>query len=378
MGQRFRKLAVVVDTFPRWSERFIARELAELQRRGVDFSVFCLKAGAAPSPGETEWDGLLERRVVLPSCVVSLPLGITLSPSTKCANSLAQLLQEGRYEHVHAHFASTPSTVGHGAVLKAKLPFSMSVHARDLFVEAQELESKLKDATRVFTCHRRATDFLAAKGAASVVCMHHGLPLERYPFSARTELARPLHFIAVGRFVPKKGLAYAIEAMADAQLAGTDARLTLIGEGSEQSRLERLAKKLNVYGRVRFLPPQTSAELITTCGNATALVAPFVTAPDGDADGISNVILEAFALGLPVIGTAAGGLSELLTPETGTVVVEKSSAALAGAMAEFHARGAPAGRALAARKRVETAFDIRQNIAPLLELLEIVLIPKSA
>ena len=64
-----RRLAVIVDTFPRWSERFIARELRELARRGVDFSVFCLKAGNLPDDTDADWHGLIERRVVLPSSV---------------------------------------------------------------------------------------------------------------------------------------------------------------------------------------------------------------------------------------------------------------------------------------------------------------------
>jgi colanic acid/amylovoran biosynthesis glycosyltransferase len=370
METRFRKLAVVVDTFPRWSERFIARELAELQRCGVDFSVFCLKAGTLPSESDTDWDGLIERRVVLPSCIASLGGLEVLAASQKCASKLAGLLKDQKFQHLHAHFASLPTTIGLNAATLTGLPFSMSVHARDLFVDAEDLDEKIAEAERIFTCHGRATEFLAARGAKNVVCMHHGLPLERFPYLKHVEIARQPLFIAVGRFVPKKGLAHAIEALADPRLANADARLALIGEGPEEKRLKRLAAKLKVDARVQFLPPQSSTELHATFKSAAALIAPYETAPDGDADGIPNVILEAFALGLPVIGTGAGGLSEVLTPETGTVVPEKNAPALANALAEFIATGAASGRAFAARKRVERDFDIRQNIAPLLELLK--------
>src|SRR5476651_1422863 len=116
----FKRLAVVVDTFPRWSERFIARELSELRRRGVEFSVFCLKAGTTPAETDPEWAGLIERRVVLPTCLLPnlrrldaryelarKELG-TFFRRLGCATKLAELLRAGRFEHVHAHFASLP------------------------------------------------------------------------------------------------------------------------------------------------------------------------------------------------------------------------------------------------------------------------------
>ena len=63
-------LAVIVDTFPRWSERFIARELNELVRRGIAVTVFCLKAGRVPAADDVEWAGWLARRKVIPRYVL--------------------------------------------------------------------------------------------------------------------------------------------------------------------------------------------------------------------------------------------------------------------------------------------------------------------
>ena len=80
------------------------------------------------------------------------------------------------------------------------------------------------------------------------------------------------------------------------------------------------------------------------------------------------MILEAFAAGLPVIGTTAGSLSEVLTPETGTVVLERNTRALTEAMVACGSKFTP-GKVAAARQLVEREFDIRKNIAPLLALL---------
>src|SRR6185369_8213744 len=115
--------------------------------------------GDEPPAGDPEWDGLIERRVVLPSCI--LPRGFVLDGDADmrrrqeaarealgasfyskfgCALKFAELLREGKFQHVHAHFANLPSTIGWLAANAAKIPFSMSVHARDLFVEPQALE----------------------------------------------------------------------------------------------------------------------------------------------------------------------------------------------------------------------------------------------
>jgi colanic acid/amylovoran biosynthesis glycosyltransferase len=383
-----KRLAVIVDTFPRWSERFIARELSELRRRGVDFSVFCLKAGTEPAESDSEWSGLLDRRIVLPSCLLP-PMrryGARYDVARKelgafyrrlgCAPKFAELLRAGGYEHVHAHFASLPSTLGWLAACTDAdpIPFSMSVHARDLFVDAQLLKEKLADCKRVFCCHERAVDYIAENGGVRRgVLMHHGLPLENFQFAPtqkRGALESP-EFLAAGRFVAKKGFHYAVEAMADARLVERDARLVLMGDGPELKKLARRVKALALNERVRFVPPGSTETLRHEFKRAWALLAPFEHADDGDADGIPNIILEAFALGVPVIGSSAGSLGEVLTPKTGTVIngLGRHPAALADALCAFIDNGQPAGQLRAARKLVERDFDISKNIEPLLKLL---------
>ena len=413
----YKRLAIVVDTFPRWSERFIARELSELRRRGVELSVFCLKAGTAPVENDREWAGLIERRVVLPACLLpSMPgrregryelARKALGPFFRrlgCATKLAELLRAGRFEHVHAHFASLPSTLAWLAACGdpspltplpqgewgtgSAIPFSMSVHARDLFVDAQLLHEKLLDCVNVFACHARAAEFLKPRDTSKVVLMHHGLPLEQFPYEPRTHAAKDApEFLAAGRFVPKKGLQYAVEAMADARLAARNVRLVLMGEGPEQKKLERRVKALELDESVRFVPPGDAAAMRNEFRRATALLAPFEAAGDGDADGIPNIILEAFALGVPVIGSNAGSLCDVLTPKTGMVVdglgqhpavsssnppaVSSSNppTALADALCEFIDAGPHVNQLRAARKLVERDFDIRKNIEPMLKLL---------
>ncbi len=372
MKAKYRKLAVVVDTFPKWSERFIARELQELKRRGVDFTVFHFKQGTLPFGDDSEWEGLLNRSRLLPLSYGTIPIiNRDVNSTTKAAGELERIVLNEGFEHIHSHFANVPSSVGRFAAMGANVPYSISVHARDLFVEARELDAKIADASHIFTCHCRALEFLKARGATRVTCMHHGLPLDRFPFTdhGESERSKP-KFIAVCRFVEKKGLQYVIEAMSDPRMSGSGAELELIGDGPEQKSLEKLVRKMNLESRIRFTPPMGSLELLTVFQTATALVAPYETAGDGDADGIPNVILEAFAAGLPVIGTGAGSLPEILTPETGTVVPERNFRLLAEAMAAAHRNIVPR-KVAAARQLVERDFDIQKNLTPLLERISL-------
>ncbi|MGD0094640.1 MAG: glycosyltransferase, partial [Planctomycetota bacterium] len=289
------KLAVIVDTFPRWSERFIARELGELQRRGVDLTVFCLKAGEPP-PGDEDWRGLIERRVVLPSGLLRRePKGATPMMRERWAEArrglglrgyktlgravaLRDRLIAGRFGHVHAHFANLPSTLGWLAALEARLPFSFSAHARDLFVEPQLLAQKLADCVRVFTCHGRAQAFLAAQAGHKdkVQLMRHGLPLEQY--QCRLEIEEPgLGFVAAGRFVPKKGLDVLLDAAARLARAKQQFALTLVGDGPERRNLKAKIRALRLAGQVVLMEPVSGTVLRDILSGADLVVAPFRT-----------------------------------------------------------------------------------------------------
>ncbi|HEY3322908.1 MAG TPA: glycosyltransferase [Planctomycetota bacterium] len=380
------KLAVIVDTFPRWSERFIARECNELVRRGVQLSIFCLKGSAGPGAGDDpvsdpEFAPLLPLRVVLPSGFSLLTAPKNDDPETSRreqlareevglrqvwrARCLAVQLRSGGFTHVHAHFASLPSTLAWAAT--AGISFSLSVHARDVFVEPQLLNVKLRDCTQLFTCHRRAFEHLAqlerdAGISGKVKLMHHGLPLEQFPVRER-KITGALKLLAAGRFVQKKGFATLIEALADARLSQRDWSLTLLGDGAEKPKLEALIEQRGVQNKVSLRPAVVGTELRELFDQSDVFVAPNETAPDGDADGVPNTVLEAFALGLPVIGTQAGSLSEVLNEQTGTVVPEKRPQALAQALLSLLEDPAPVlAKTATARARIEAEYDIRKNM----------------
>jgi colanic acid/amylovoran biosynthesis glycosyltransferase len=185
------------------------------------------------------------------------------------------------------------------------------------------------------------------------------------------EPGTPLEVVAVGRLVEQKGFPFLIEAVGLAAKAGQVVNVTLIGDGPMQAELEALADRHGVRERIRFAGRVGHAQTLATMGASDVLIAPSVIAKNGDRDGIPNVILEAMACGLPIIGTAVSGIPEVVrTGDTGHLVPSEDAAAIAQAIAALHAD--PVGaRAMGERARrfIEQRFSMDGNVGELIEHL---------
>jgi colanic acid/amylovoran biosynthesis glycosyltransferase len=129
--------------------------------------------------------------------------------------------------------------------------------------------------------------------------------IERYAFRPRRlEGTKPLRILFVGRFVPKKGLKILLQALARARRDIGSFQLRVIGGGAEESDARHLTSELALEGQVQFLGFQPRSEVIRELDMAELLAVPSVTAPDGDTEGgAPTILLEAQALGLPVLAT---------------------------------------------------------------------------
>jgi colanic acid/amylovoran biosynthesis glycosyltransferase len=165
---------------------------------------------------------------------------------------------------------------------------------------------------------------------ARTLTHYNGVDLDR--FRPSDTPAEPNLILHVGRLVEKKGTKVLIEALTANALVG--ARLVIIGDGPLGGALERQAQKLG--DRVRFLGALSSDEVANWMRRASVLAAPSVTAADGDAEGLPNVIVEAAASGLPVVGTIHSGIPEAIEDgATGFLVPEGDAGTLAARLADL-------------------------------------------
>lgn len=182
------------------------------------------------------------------------------------------------------------------------------------------------------------------------------LALWRRPPEAplRSDPSAPLRIALVGRLIRLKGFDFAIEAAALARAQGTDARIEVIGDGPEAPALTALAAARGVPFRLLGFRPQAEvAGLLAACDS---LMLPSLRECGG------AVVLEAMALGLPVIAADWGGPADYLDAATGILVPPAPRADFAARLAEALLRLArdpalAARMGQAAEARVREDFD---------------------
>ena len=210
---------------------------------------------------------------------------------------------------------------------------------------------------------------LVAAGSPPAKTMVHrsGVDLRRFEFAPRARAAAErTELLFVGRFVEKKGVAVALEAFALALGAlpsgpagERPARLTLVGSGKLEGQLRSKAAQLGVADAVRFSGPLDADGVAEQMRAAHLLLAPSVTAANGDKEGVPNVIKEAMASGMPVLATRHGGIPELVEDGlSGYLVAEHDVENLAARLLELvNSPDIWTTMGQAGRAKVEAEFD---------------------
>jgi glycosyltransferase involved in cell wall biosynthesis len=320
------RLAYIVGAFPLPSETFIAREIAGLRARGHQVSVFSL---FAPASG-------MEDGIAYAWASTAARARHKLAPAL-ALRELASRWHITRHDFdiAIAQFVSFPATAAL-QVVDGDVPLLISAHARDLYVEAGALEDKLARAAALVTCTRANVAYLGAHYphfAHKIHLIYHGLPADwlTLPIPSRTRASgEPLHILAAGRFVEKKGFATLLAACARLHFPYT---LLLVGEGTLRAALLRQRDQLGLRAVVSLPGWLNETALRAAYAAADLCCCPSCIAADGDRDGLPNVLLEAQSTGLPAIGANISAIPEaIIDNETGFLMPAADPIALAAAI----------------------------------------------
>ena len=143
---------------------------------------------------------------------------------------------------------------------------------------------------------------------------------------ARAEKASPPRVLFAGNLIASKGVDVLIEAIALLRARGVPCQLRIIGTGPEEPRLRALAAERALGDAVSWSPFVSQHELPKELGAATVTV----LVSRGQAEGLGLVLAEALMAGSAVIGTAAGGIPEVVVDErTGLIAKDGDAADLA-------------------------------------------------
>jgi colanic acid/amylovoran biosynthesis glycosyltransferase len=389
------KIAYVLKRYPRYSETFVVNEILAHEAAGLEVEIFALRP-----PSDTHFQDIISRVrapvnylsasgikaadfwTALGVAAVSSPglwttLGEAGSEDARDVYQAALLAREARLKgitHLHAHFATASTTVARLAAKFARIPYTFTAHAKDIFHESvcpEDFRRKLEDAAGVVTVSDYNLRYLRetyGPAAEHIRRVYNGLDLKRFTYNA------PLHrlpkVVAVGRLVEKKGFADLIGACATLAASGRQFTCEIVGSGELEADLRGRIEQSGAGDMVGLIGPRPQAEVVRLVQEAAAFVAPCVLGEDGNRDGLPTVLLEAMALGTPVVSTDVTGIPEVLRDgETGLLVPQRNPAALAGAISRLTGDSTLRVRlADRARRLIEADFEVQDNAAHLREI----------
>lgn len=195
-----------------------------------------------------------------------------------------------------------------------------------------------------------------------------GIDIDKFRFSGCHPSSTTLRILLVGRMTEKKGIEYAIRAMAHVSSA---VKLTIVGSGQLEDSLRVLAVELKVESRVCFLGALPHKKVRVLMDESDVFVLPSVTASDGDMEGVPVALMEAMASGVITVSSRHGGIPELIDHGvSGFLVDERDSVGLAKVVDEI-ASGVYNLSEIAAnaRLKIEARFNSRIEAVRLLDRL---------
>jgi glycosyltransferase involved in cell wall biosynthesis len=353
-----RPVAYLFERFPSFGQTFCYREVAELERQGMQVQVYSIRRPA--NEPEQNWNKQIVERVhYLPdekTLVAEVDTALrreAISNEVRAAVAqwgrqsdflrlyqaiyLGMRMQQNDLRHLHAHFAGMAARTAFWVRQFFGLPYSFTAHANDIFAPRDfvvSLPKLIEAAAAIVTVSDYAANDLKTRfpeSAAKIQRIYNGVDLSRFhppdPGSGTPAI------VSIGRLIEKKGFADLINACA--LLTSRRRRFTceIIGEGPLEETLRAQIASADVGGCVRLAGPQTQTEIALRLAHATIFVLPCTREADGGMDNLPTVIMEAMAAGLPVISTALGGIPEMVEHEVnGELVPERDPAAICAAL----------------------------------------------
>jgi glycosyltransferase involved in cell wall biosynthesis len=394
------RIVYIVSLFPCWSETFIVREITQLLRRGVEVAIVSLKppsealvqpdaaallsrvhyprrgtSGALAALGESLRQPLLTLRelatLVAGLCTAPVALAKSLVVWWRTLG-LLPVLRVIAPHHIHAHWATYPSTAAMLIADRLGLPFSFTSHAHDIFVNDHLIAEKLRRAEFAVTISEFNRRWLSGRYTIAsprrLEVIHCGLPMDEY--QPASDVREPGLIVAVGRLDDIKGFRHLVDACGELKRRGVAFRCRIIGEGPLRGALASQIAALGLSAQCSLdgALPQHDVRLLVQ--RAAVFALPSVVTPQGDRDGIPVALMEAMALGTPVVSTAVSGIPELVEDGvTGLLVAPGDALALAERIERLLRDQAIAAALTArARMRIERDFDVAKEAGRLLQL----------
>jgi glycosyltransferase involved in cell wall biosynthesis len=190
-------------------------------------------------------------------------------------------------------------------------PYSFTVHGPEEFDRAPRLALRDKVARAAFAVtvshfgRSQLCRWSRYEDWSKLTVVRCGVD-DRVLHAAPVPIPSELRLVCVARLGEQKGHPILIEAIARLRASGIEAELVLVGDGPLRSSLQALARSLGVEAQVKFAGWLNEKDVRAAIHRSRALVLPSF------AEGLPVVLMEALALGRPIISTWVAGIPELV------------------------------------------------------------------
>ena len=297
---------------------FVAEPLEALARIGVASTVFAIQPfyrttlQARKSAVPAEW----LRHFSLPG-----NFGLPTAGAFAFARVVGRVREMHRLQSIDLIHAHAPLPCGHAAMLLCRelgIPYVVSVHGLDAFSTTQvsgrtgewcrRISQRVYRGSRRVICVSERVREQVLQGTGSscrTSVVYNGVNPEFFSPPSDAIGGEPV-VLSVGNLLPIKGHDVLIRAIAAIALEFPTLTLEVIGNGTEQARLQALAERLEINGRVRFLGRQPRQQVAEAMRRCTVFALP------SKYEGLGCVYLEAMATGKAVIGCRGQGIAEII------------------------------------------------------------------
>lgn len=357
------KVAIILNSFPEISEKFLLNHIIGLIESGIDVTVFPAHRAKTEQRHDIfyKYDiekytsylniprGFLNRALVAPWLFLKLfirrPKAAIESLKVWKYKTVVKNLKllhyanhfvGSSYDIVHCHFGPN-GLIGIflkelGICSKVVVTFHGSDINRYPRVHGENVYGYMYANADLITAN---TNFTKSKIVANgcpeslIKIIPASLIASEYSDIGDTERI-PNTVLTVGRLEEKKGHKYALEAIAIIRRSIPDIQYFIIGGGSLETELKTLAVNLGIWDNCHFMGSCLGSEVKKYYASCSVFTLPSVTATNGDMEGQGLVLQEAQICGMPVVSTIHNGIPDgILDGETGYLVPEKDSSRLA-------------------------------------------------
>ena len=330
-------IAYLSNSLPSATEPYVSKEIDELRGRGVRVIPCSIwRTGSSDEPKKAGTPPVLAVAVFRPwlllhalwLCIVRFPeisdfvqrifgsgkesfmMRVRALAHTCLGAELALQLRDQRVRHIVVHHGYMAAWIGMVAARLLHTPYSLTLHGSDLLVRPRFLDVKLRNCAVCFTVsefnRRHLLEQHGEITPCSIVVRHMGVSVPRTQPRELPADDLPFNLLAVGRLHSVKDHAFLIRGCAALKNSGLKISCRIAGEGPERQRLVNLIRNLHLDQEVELLG-HIKRDQLETLYRAAGLVV--ITSRS---EGIPLTLMEAMALGRPVLAPAITGIPELI------------------------------------------------------------------